>query len=289
MLFLFATAPSVEDRFGHLLFLALYLSGGVVATLAYAAREHESVIPLVGASGAIAAVMGAYLVSFYRERMRLMFIPIVFIPTWNFRFTMPAVLVLPIWFLEQIAAIPSESESGVAVTAHIAGFVYGFVFAVVAGFIYERVSGIEWSPKKKVRQPTTPKELRTALDAALKRRDALSVDAFGARLLAAHAAEKDRESASALIRELSEGESSTRLHQFFTRASEVSEAFGDRTSAIELVERISPQSVATLVRLARLRRANGDVFGARAILVRALSHPGCSEDWKTKIRDELAS
>ncbi|HSP34509.1 MAG TPA: rhomboid family intramembrane serine protease, partial [Thermoanaerobaculia bacterium] len=123
MLFLFATAPILEDLLGSVLFSLLYLSGGIVATVAYGLRYPDSVIPLVGASGAISAVLGAYLVCFATSRLRFLLIPLMI------RFTLPAIVVLPFWFLAQLVASPAEEGSGVAVTAHIGGFTYGLIFA----------------------------------------------------------------------------------------------------------------------------------------------------------------
>lgn len=326
MLFLFATAPFVEDAFGKPMFIVLYLSGGVVATLAFAARAPESVIPLVGASGAIAAVMGAYLVCFYRSRMEFLFIPFLLTPQWHYRFTMPAVVFMPLWFLEQVAAIPSEGDSGVAVTAHVAGFGYGFLFALAFGLVrylagLTSMTARPASSMRKVRladvqkcldrgeleraqlqvtafltrEPLNREALRLALDVALRRRDLPSTDAFGARLLAAHASAKDRDATFSLAHELTESAHAARLPQVFSRAAEATESFGDRETAISLLERLcalngdSSHAVPALVRLASLRRASGDVFGARAILCRALNHPRCSADWKQKISSQLAT
>jgi hypothetical protein len=98
----------------------------------FAART-ESTIPLVGASGAIAAVMGAYLVRFFRSKVELLFVPFLWRPMFHFRFFLPAFVVLPLWFAQQLWEMQSESGSGVAFSAHVGGFVFGVAFAGALG------------------------------------------------------------------------------------------------------------------------------------------------------------
>lgn len=320
MFFLFATAPFVEDVFGRLLFSILYLTGGVLATLGFAWRYPNSVIPLVGASGAIAAVMGAYLVRFALSRLRFLLVPIVFLPFWNFRFSLPALVVLPLWFLEQVVSIPAEGDSGVAVTAHVAGFAYGLLFA---GII--RVAGIE----RRFIKPAIDKEiasiadprlergvaafhrgdlqtanrevkallaerpkdidaLRLALDLALKTRDPKTIDPLAVRLLDRYAAANERELATDLIAELRGTES---LRRFLDRAAMLLERWGDRDQAMVLLERLAKTEGETalpaMVKLAMMRRSAGDTAGARATLERALAQPQCSPEWKRRIENTL--
>jgi membrane associated rhomboid family serine protease len=321
MLFLFATAPFLEDVYGRPLFIFLYFTGGIVATLVFAARDPHSVIPLVGASGAIAAVMGAYLVRFTRSRLQFLFIPVLFIPHWNFRFFLPAFVVLPLWFLDQVVAIPAEGDSGVAVTAHVAGFAYGFVIALFVSItkIEERfIRGaierqISWTVDPRLEralaafqrgdvvaaksavgpllaeQPNHPDALRLALDVALSQNNATAIDEFGARLLLVHS--KDREASLDLIGELTEDRSSRLLPQFLARAAATLERLGDRERAIALYEKLASfgDAVPALVKLANVRRSGGDVFGARETLHRALDHPNCSDEWRRRITNTLAT
>jgi membrane associated rhomboid family serine protease len=120
MLFLWIFGNNVEDRLGSAAFVAFYLAGGVIATIAQVAYDSSSAIPLVGASGAIAAVMGAYLVWFPRAPiLTLVFILFVEIP---------AGIWLTIWFVLQFFTGPN---SGVAYMAHIGGFVFGLVIGAV--------------------------------------------------------------------------------------------------------------------------------------------------------------
>lgn len=124
MFFLWVFADNIEDRLGHGRFVVFYLLGGVIATLAHGLFSLRSPVPMVGASGAISAVLGAYIVLFPRQRV-LTFIPPFFI------FWLPAWLYLGYWallqFTEAASGIVVGSQSGVAWWAHVGGFVYGFL------------------------------------------------------------------------------------------------------------------------------------------------------------------
>jgi membrane associated rhomboid family serine protease len=115
MLFLWVFGNNIEDRLGHIRFLIFYLAGGLVAALAHVLVEPSSTVPVVGASGAIAAVMGAYLVWFPRAPV-LTFIPPFFVLPIRARWF------LVIWFGFQFLTDPN---SGVAWVAHVAGFLFG--------------------------------------------------------------------------------------------------------------------------------------------------------------------
>ena len=110
---------NVEEAFGRAGYLAMYFAGGVAATVGYAVLNPDSTIPLVGASGAIAAVMGAYLVLFPKHRI-LSLLGFFFVPV-------PAALFIGIWFVSQFAIGPS---SNVAWEAHVAGLVFGALLAL---------------------------------------------------------------------------------------------------------------------------------------------------------------
>jgi len=282
MLFLFAMGPLVEDELGRILYAAFYLTGGIVATLAFASRFPDQVTPLVGASGAIAAVMGAYLVRFALARMRFLVIPILFLPFWNFRFSLPALVVLPIWFLEQIVSIPAELDSGVAVTAHIGGFLYG---AVMASLI-RLARGQRSSKHAAATQPDEIGPWRMELEAALRSNDSVKTDIAGTRLLEAYVATGDEASIRALIPRMARTKEPRR---FLARAASLREREGKRGEAIELLERLvvlengTSNAIPTLFKVATLRRVNGDRDGARNALQRALAQPGCPEVWQRRI------
>ena len=299
MFFLFAVAPFVEGAYGKVLFAVLYVSGGVVATLAFAARSPNTFVPLVGASGAIAAVMGAYLVRFVRSRLEFLFIPLFFLPMWHFRFSVPALVALPIWFLEQIVSIPTEGGSGVAVTAHVAGFAYGLAFAFVLGAFgllkkaVPRKAPAKAPPVVQKAAPDTV-ALRRALDVALFQEKPLDIDAAGARLLSAYSAGGNTASARQLILELEPLAERQRLTQFLPAAAAFAERTGDRPLAISLYRRFcetegaATNVVPSLVKLGGLLWARGDKHGAREALLRARQRPDCSEEWRRKIESTLA-
>jgi membrane associated rhomboid family serine protease len=131
MWFLYVFGDNVEDVLGHGRYLAFYLGGGVFATLAHALTNPSSPIPLVGASGAIAAVLGAYLVWFPHSRVHTL----VFLGFFITMAELPALVFLGFWFVLQffqgtlsLAAAPQGG--GVAWFAHVGGFVFGFAAAL---------------------------------------------------------------------------------------------------------------------------------------------------------------
>jgi membrane associated rhomboid family serine protease len=130
MIYLWAFGPEMEDAMGSFRFLVFYLAGGLMAMMAQVLADPSSSIPVLGASGAIAAVMGAFIVTFPRDRIRTVLFFFIF-----FRVTyIPAVLVIGFWFLMQVLNFGSVAEvrtGGVAYLAHIAGFLFGVVFARV--------------------------------------------------------------------------------------------------------------------------------------------------------------
>lgn len=127
MLFLWLSGTSLEDRWGRIFFLALYLASGVAGTLAHAAVHPQSTLPLVGASGAIAGLMGAFLIRLATTRIRFLFWFIIFRGT----FSAPAYVVLPLWLLQQFMMARTGPVGLVAVWAHIGGFGLGVVAALL--------------------------------------------------------------------------------------------------------------------------------------------------------------
>jgi len=131
MLYLWIFGDNVEDRLGSVRYLIFYVLGGFIASLAHIITNPLSQIPTVGASGAIAAVLGAYLVLYPRQRV-LTLIPLGFF----LRLTMlPASLVLGVWFFLQffqgVMTIGGPDVGGVAFWAHIGGFVSGVVLSQI--------------------------------------------------------------------------------------------------------------------------------------------------------------
>ena len=128
MLFLWIFGDNMEDAFGHVGFLIFYLVSGAAADIAHIAADPDSPVPLVGASGAIAGVMGGYLLLFPRAKVDILLIFIIIFRV----FTLPAWAVLAIWFGIQVFSGfgASTAGGGVAYWAHAGGFVAGLIFAL---------------------------------------------------------------------------------------------------------------------------------------------------------------
>ena len=128
MIFLWAFGPQIEDAMGPVRYLVFYLLGGMVAMLAQVASAPSSTVPSLGASGAIAAVMGAFLVTYPRDRIRSVLFIFIFAKV-TF---IPACLLIGFWFLTQLfqaGAVATVQSGGVAYLAHIGGFIFGLVTA----------------------------------------------------------------------------------------------------------------------------------------------------------------
>ena len=128
MLFLWIFGDNMEEEMGHLGFLMFYLASGVAAALAQYLAEPGSMIPMVGASGAIAGVMGGYLLMFPRARVDVFFFFVVFFRV----IPIPAFIVLGVWFAIQLGsgwATPAD-QGGVAYWAHAGGFIAGLAMSL---------------------------------------------------------------------------------------------------------------------------------------------------------------
>jgi membrane associated rhomboid family serine protease len=128
MVFLWAFGPEIEDSMNSLRYLVFYLAGGLVAMLAQVAASPHSTVPNLGASGAIAAVMGAFLVTYPRDKIRVLLFIFVFV-----RVTLiPAALLIGVWFLIQlfnVGTVATAQTGGVAYLAHVGGAVFGVITA----------------------------------------------------------------------------------------------------------------------------------------------------------------
>jgi membrane associated rhomboid family serine protease len=127
MVFLWAFGPEIEDAMGPLRYLAFYLLSGLAASLAQIAITPHSSVPNLGASGAIAGVMGAFLVTYPQDKIRAL---LLF--GWWTRITfIPAALLIGFWFLlqlfDQVGAVATAQSGGVAYAAHVGGFIFGAV------------------------------------------------------------------------------------------------------------------------------------------------------------------
>lgn len=124
MLYLWIFGDNIEDRMGHFRYLVFYLVTGYIATIVHIFSDPDSMSPLIGASGAIAGVLGAYLVLFPRAKVLTLVFIFIFIQI----IPIPAVVFLGIWFILQLlngTAGLSGVAQGVAFWAHIGGFVAG--------------------------------------------------------------------------------------------------------------------------------------------------------------------
>jgi membrane associated rhomboid family serine protease len=137
MLFLWIFGDNVEDRFGHLRYLAFYLICGIVATFTQYGIDPNSPIPNLGASGAIAGALGAYLLMFPRARVNLFVWPLsvlLAIFTRSPYLRLPAWLMLGLWFAMQVLlgveGLANMGAGGVAFWAHVGGFVAGVILAL---------------------------------------------------------------------------------------------------------------------------------------------------------------
>jgi len=136
MLYLWIFGDNVEDRLGHGKYLFFYFICGIVATMAHAVMNPASRIPSIGASGAIAGVLGGYIVMFPRARVTTLIPIFVFITVRE----IPAVVVLGFWFVFQLLIATAsrgvagvEQAGGVAYFAHIGGFIAGMILVIVMG------------------------------------------------------------------------------------------------------------------------------------------------------------
>jgi len=142
MLYLWVFGDNIEDNFGHGRFFLFYLICGLAAAFAQILADPTSVIPSLGASGAIAGVLGAYLVMFPRNRVR----NLVFFGFFFTTIELPAVIVLGFWivlqFVNQYASsFEHTSQGGVAYMAHIGGFVAGLILS----FVFRRRQSPRWA------------------------------------------------------------------------------------------------------------------------------------------------
>ena len=145
MVFLWVFGESVEDILGHGKYLLFYLLCGLAAALAQMAIDPSSRVPIVGASGAIAGVMGAYLVKFPQSRVVMLFWFFFF-----FTFDLPAWFMLVYWFALQFAggigSVAEASQGGTAFFAHVGGFVAGIILVYTMGARqpYWRRRDLQW-------------------------------------------------------------------------------------------------------------------------------------------------
>ena len=327
MLFLFLSGPFIEDRYGRPIFAALYFLSGMAGLAAHAAHEPRSLTPLIGASGAIAGVMGAFLVRLGAARIRFLFIPIILLPMLRTQLLLPAFVVIPLWMGEQVWYAQTAPDAGVAWWAHIGGFGFGFAAALALKVMRVEESVIHPAIEKEIGLTQNPaleramdarlagdldtarRELRAVLGAepenvdawtesyetALEARDGAEVGRAGERLLALFSRQGEARLASELVHDdrwRQVGELPLRFHM---AVAALLEKQGDGRSALAqygLVWRrapADPASLRALVRSAEILRAAGDVRGAREAYAQARAHPACSDPWPALIEKGLSA
>src|SRR5262245_52739009 len=308
MLFLFLTGPFVEDAYGRILYPILYLASGIVGDLVHAAHNPNSLVPTVGASGAISGVMGAFLVRYFTRRIIFFWMP--FFPfTWLSRqIRIPAFLYLPFWLLTQVLISAGVAqESGVATWAHIGGFAFGTIAALVIG-----ISGLErkWihpaieaqvggpgdpdlshavesgvrgdfaearraTGRVLARDPGNLDARRYAYDVARERNGPSEIGLHAMRLLDAYLQSGQDELARSFIREATDRSFSSLPPRFLLKAGEFLEKYGDVRGALHLYDHLLETSpvdhaaLRALVRRADIHHRLGDDLKAREDLLRA--------------------
>ncbi len=138
MWFLWLAGTVLEDTWGRVIYPIFYFLGGVVGLLSHGLAYPNSIVPVIGASGAVAALMGGFLVRFTKTRVEMLLLIWLLIRPVRYRFHVPAYVLLPFWLLTQVLSASLPGEGGVAYWAHIGGFLFGVVAALALRF-----SGIE--------------------------------------------------------------------------------------------------------------------------------------------------
>jgi len=154
MWFLYIFGDAVEDRLGHLRYVIFYLLCGLASGFAHVFFNLESTMPTIGASGAIAGVMGAYFILYPKAKI-VTLIPIIFIP---YFVELPAAIFLGIWFFIQFisATVTGIDASGIAWWAHIGGFIFGAVFLKI--FLLIPGEGAPSTPRLHLARPVPHRE-----------------------------------------------------------------------------------------------------------------------------------
>jgi membrane associated rhomboid family serine protease len=314
MLFLWVTGPFVEDVFGRALFAVLYFLSGFAALATHVAKFPHSTVPLIGASGAIAGVMGAFLVRYARRKIHMLYMPFFPLLRPRFTFGVPAFVIAPLWFGEQFwYAHHAGTESGVAFWAHVGGFLFGAAFALAVRtarveekwihpaiekeLTIEQDRGLERALDARVggdlvrarreiaavltREPSNPDAWRESYDIACDGSDESELGRSGSRLVDLYARAGERDLALDLLRDLTARAKGPLPGRVFLSAGALFEKSGDWDLALEayagLVDRQpqDPAVVRALLRRAEILRRSGDAAAAHRALTQARAHPAC--------------
>lgn len=282
MLFLWLAGSAVEDRWGHVRFAVFYLAGAAAATLVFSGI-HEGPVLLVGASGAITATMGAFLVHFASTEIRFWYF-------WMFRtgtFEMQAWFALPLWLIDQIVwAYLSESygiATGVAYSAHIGGFAFGLVTALaMKRFLPPEETGEERvydnapvpaaAPQARSKSATFGDRL-AQLQAAIESRDLGTVRTLASRTVLDLARAGEDQRVVHVYKQMVDKLSTIPLTDgAYVAAADAADRLGDHVSFMQIADAVikahpgSNQIPKVMWRLAELRRDHGKVDDAIELL-----------------------
>src|SRR5262249_41895837 len=318
--------PFLEDVYGRVLFALLYILSGVAALGAHVWQNPGSLAPYVGASGAIAGVLGAFLIRFTRTRMKFLWFPFPIFFWWRYRVRIPAFVFLPLWFLNQYWLATTTEVTGVAVWAHVGGFAFGVVFAIALWasgnekrFIHPGIeSQIGWTQHEGLVQaieaarlgnveearrqtarvlrgdPANIDARRYAYEAALDTHDGKEIAAQATRLLDLYVQKGEADLARGLIEESLQVAPSDLPARFLLRAGDFLARNGDAAFALDLYRRLAdahpadPAALRALFQSAELFRRSGRFEEARQALGRARSHGGLSAEWAALLEEKLA-
>lgn len=326
LLFLYLTAPFVEDLYGRPLFLALYLGSGILAAATHVWQFPHSAAPLVGASGAIAGVMGAFLVRLGRSRIEFFFLPILILPWIRFRFFLPAFVFLPLWLLEQLWYAQHEGlGTGTAWWAHVGGFVAGAGAALAIrafrveerwvnpaiekeiSFVQNPALGRAADARRREDWATAEKEVRAVLLAEPENLDARAeayevAAGIGDRKEAARRAthlldlyrrKGERHLAEALVADARVRAAGALPARFLATAAAMLEESGHVEAAVDFhldlaaAHPADPAALRSLLRVAEHRSRDGRHAEAREALRRALSHPEAQGAFRVEVEKRL--
>ncbi|MEW6368697.1 MAG: rhomboid family intramembrane serine protease [Acidobacteriota bacterium] len=322
MLFLWVVGRLLEDVYGRILFPLLYFLSGVSAALLHMVKSGADSGTLIGASGAIAGLMGAFLVRCYNRRIRFLFVTILFIKFIRAGFSVPAYLVLPFWFLSQALLMNLDGDSsGIAYAAHVAGFMIGAAAAMLIKALGIEERFIDPAIERKV-APDRPSAVdraaelrldgnltlaRRRIEELLRRapgdlhalgelyqielasRQKAAAGKIAVRLLSAYIENGENELAETLVKSVSREIRNEIPAEFFALAKRRMVAAGSPEEA-RAAEPTPPsdmsatsEDIMQLYRDAERLRADGRFDQARDLYGRALAHPACNDSWREAI------
>jgi membrane associated rhomboid family serine protease len=283
MVFLWITAPFLEERLGRWGLGALYIASGLAASLAHALRFPGSGIPLVGASGAIAGLMGAFVVYYAATRIRFLLLPTPVVVT------LPALVVFPLWLVEQMFLSRSDgATSGVAFAAHVGGFLFG----IAAGGVARLVRPNE--PDARAASGShSPAADREAFEEALESDEPARIGEAGLRLFE-RLRQVNEADAVAFVEEARERIPTPRPSRLWLAAAALLERhdpYGALVMYQEVVEDDpgAPAALRAMMRRGDLLRRQGEAREARRVLGEALQHPACTPSFREAIERSLAA